>query len=72
MKLKRKITYQDLEPVKQGWSISQASILFICRVVLWHITIRTGTQEHFLYAAGERITQVLHWVHHHTPIDLRT
>lgn len=62
--------YQDLESIEQGWSISQASILFIGRIVLWHVAVCASTKEHFLYAAGERVTQVLHWVHHHTTIDV--
>lgn len=48
-----KITYQDLESVKQRWGISQTSILFIGGVVLGHVAIGACTEEYLFDATGE-------------------
>lgn len=62
-------SYQDLESVKQRWSICQASILLIGGVVFGNVAVCSCAEEDLLNAAGEGVTQVLDWVHHHTAVD---
>lgn len=59
-------SYQDLESVKKRGSIGQAAILLVSRAVLGNVAICTSAEEDLLNATGERVTQVLDWVHHHT------
>lgn len=62
-------SYQDLKSVKQRGSICQAAILLVGGVVLGNVAISSSAEEDFLNAAGEGVTQVLDWVHHHTTVD---
>ena len=61
--------YQDLEAVQQGGGVGQAAVLLVGGVVLGHVAVGAGAEEHLLDAAGERVAQVLDGVHHHTAVD---
>jgi hypothetical protein len=61
-------TYNDFESVKQRWSISQTAVLIVVGVVLGHVSIRAGAQEHLLYVTDKGIPQILDRVHHHSAI----
>lgn len=63
------VTYNDFESVQQRGSVSQAAKLKAAGVVFWNVSISSCTQEDFLYVAKKGVTQVLHWIHHHSAIN---
>ncbi len=67
--LKPEYTHKNLESIEQWRGVSQAAKFKLGRVVLWYISISASAEEHLLYATEERVSQVLHRVHHHTAID---
>lgn len=65
-------THKKLESIKQWWRVSQAAKFKLGWIILWYISISTSAEEHLLYTTEERVSQVLHRVHHHTTIDCIT
>lgn len=55
--------------MQQRGCVCQAAILFVSGVVFGNVTVHSGAEEDFLNAAGEGVTQVLDWIHHHTAIN---
>lgn len=62
-------SYQDFKSVQEGRGVRQAAVLLVGGVVLGDVTICPSAEENFLDAAGEGLTQVLDWIHHHAAVD---
>lgn len=65
----KKRTHKNLKSVEQRGGVCQAAKLKLGRVVLWNVSIAACAEEHLLYAAEKRVSQVLNGIHHHTAVD---
>lgn len=63
------VAYNYFKSVEQGWSIGQAAEFKVAGVVFWNVSIRSSAQKHFLYVTNKWVSQVLHWIHHHSAIN---
>lgn len=61
--------YNYLESVEKRLSVSQTAKLVVAGIIFRDVSISSGTQKHFFYAANKGVTQVLHWIHHHSAIN---
>lgn len=65
-------THNNLESIQQRRGVGQAAKFKLGGVILWYIAISTSAEEHLFNATIERVSQVLHRIHHHTAINCIT
>lgn len=68
LSLENKNTHKNLESIQQWRGVCQASKFKLGRVIFGYISIGACAEEHLLDATEERISQVLHRVHHDTAV----